>query len=210
MADLLETRSDDLDRLAGEHAALRHVARLAASGVPAQALFEAVSEEVGRLLAVDIAALARYETDGVVAVVAAWSRAGDQVPAPGRWSLGGVNLSTTVAQTKRTARIDRFGEASGGAGDAFREWGIRSAVATPVIVEGQLWGVMTVGSKQEHPLPADTEARLGSFTDLVATAIANADSRTALTRLANEQAALRRVATLVARAMPPHELFAAV
>jgi signal transduction histidine kinase len=29
----------------------------------------------------------------------------------------------------------------------------------------------------EHPLPADTESRLGSFTELVATAIANAESR---------------------------------
>ena len=32
----------------------------------------------------------------------------------------------------------------------------------------------------EQPLPADTEARLASFTELVATAIANADSRAEL------------------------------
>ena len=210
MADVLETRDDDLARLAGEQAALRHVATLAAGGVPAQELFSAVSEEVGRLLAVDIAALSRYEPDGVVALVAAWSRAGDQVPAPGRWSLGGLNLSTIVAQTERSARIDCLNEASGGIGGVFRDWGIRSAVGTPIVVDGRLWGLVTVGSRREQPLPADTEARLASFTDLVATAIANADSRTALTGLAQEQAALRRVATLVARAAPADELFTAV
>ena len=37
-----------------------------------------------------------------------------------------------------------------------------------------------VGSSLEQPLPADTEARLASFTELVATAIANAESRAAL------------------------------
>ena len=59
-------------------------------------------------------------------------------------------------------------------------------------------------------LPADTEARLASFTELVATAIANAESRASLARLAEEQAALRRVATLVARGAASEEVFAAV
>ena len=57
---------------------------------------------------------------------------------------------------------------------------VRSAVATPIIVEGRLWGVITADSTLEQPLPPDTEARLASFTDLVATAIANAESRAAL------------------------------
>ena len=59
-------------------------------------------------------------------------------------------------------------------------------------------------------LPVGTEARLASFTELVATAIANTDSRIGLARLAEEQAALRRVATLVAHGVPPEEVFAAV
>ena len=58
--------------------------------------------------------------------------------------------------------------------------GIRSAVGTPVVVEGRLWGVIGAGSTLEEPLPPDAEARLASFTELVATAIANADSRAEL------------------------------
>jgi hypothetical protein len=69
---------------------------------------------------------------------------------------------------------------------------------------------MTAASTAERSLPAGTEARLGNFTELVATAIANAESRGALARLADEQAALRRVATLVARGAPPIEIVAAV
>ena len=61
-----------------------------------------------------------------------------------------------------------------------REAGIRSAVGAPIVVEGRLWGVMAAGSSQEQPLPPDTEARLASFTELVATAIANAEARTEL------------------------------
>jgi signal transduction histidine kinase len=59
-----------------------------------------------------------------------------------------------------------------------REEGVRSAAGTPVVVEGRLWGLMAVGSSQEAPLPSDTEARLASFTELVATAIANTEART--------------------------------
>jgi PAS domain S-box-containing protein len=66
------------------------------------------------------------------------------------------------------------------AADDIHERGIRSAVATPIIVEGRLWGVIGVGSSHEPPLPLDTEARLGSFTELAATAISSTEARTEL------------------------------
>ena len=58
--------------------------------------------------------------------------------------------------------------------------------------------------------PDRIEDRLAEFTELVATTISNSASRQELARLADEQAALRRVATLVARGVPPPEVFAAV
>ena len=81
---------------------------------------------------------------------------------------------------------------------ASRDWGLRSSVGVPVSAESRLWGCIVVAFSGQGQLPADTEARLASFTELVATAIANTDSRAELARLAEEQAALRRVATLVA------------
>jgi GAF domain-containing protein len=50
----------------------------------------------------------------------------------------------------------------------------------PITVEDRLWGLMGIASSLEQPLPPDTETRLASFTELVATAIANAQSRAEL------------------------------
>jgi signal transduction histidine kinase len=43
-----------------------------------------------------------------------------------------------------------------------------------------VWGAAIVSSKQQEPLPPDTEERVSDFADLVATAIANAASRAEL------------------------------
>jgi GAF domain-containing protein len=203
-------RGEELRVLAEEQAALRRVATLVARGVRPEKVFAAVTEEAGRLLSVEYAHLGRFEPDGGMTILAASGRSVEQFPVGRRWSLGGNNISTIVLETGRPARIDSFAGASGSLGDAAREDGVGSAVGTPVIVEGRLWGVMATGSVLQRPLPVDTEARLASFTELLATAIANAESRAELARLAEEQAALRRVATLVARGTPPEEVFLAV
>jgi GAF domain-containing protein len=196
--------------VAEEQAALRRVATLVARGVPPEEVFAAVTEEVGRLLSVDYAHLGRYEPDDSVIFLAALGRTDGVLPAGTRLNLGGKNISTLVFETRRPSRIDSYADASGPSAVAARARGARSSVGTPIIVEGSLWGVMIVGSSREQPLPADTEARLASFTELVATAIANAESRAGLARLAEEQAALRRVATLAASGTAQEKLFAAV
>jgi GAF domain-containing protein len=198
---------EDLSALAAEHAALRRVAALVARGAAPDEVFAAVLEEVGRLLSVDYVHMGRYEPDDTFAVVAYW---GDASVAVSRTMLGGKNLGTIVFETGRSARIDSYADASGPIGVAVRETGVRSAVGTPITVEGRLWGVMVAGSRGEHALPADAEARLASFTELLATTIANAESSAGVTRLVADQAALRRVATLIARGVPLEDVFAAV
>jgi signal transduction histidine kinase len=59
-------------------------------------------------------------------------------------------------------------------------------------------------------MPAGSEQRLADFTELLATAISNTQARGELARLAEEQAALRRVATLVATGTASSDLFDAV
>ncbi|HEV7584260.1 MAG TPA: GAF domain-containing protein [Solirubrobacteraceae bacterium] len=192
-------------------AALRRVATLVAAGPPSEELFAVVTEEVGQLLPVDFAIMGRYEPDGMISCVATWGSPVGRFPVGSRSRLAGDNLVTIVHETGRSARVDGFEHASGAVGIAGRESGFRSTVGTPIVVEGQLWGVMTVGSTRLEPtLPAWSEARLAQFTALLATAVANAEGRARLARLAEEQAALRRVATLVAQGMPPEEVFAAV
>jgi signal transduction histidine kinase len=185
-----------------ERAALRRVATLLARGVAPDEVFVAVTEEAGRLMPVEYAHLGHYESDGTMTIVAGWGKGGQLVPVARRLGLGGKNIDTLVFETGRPAWID------GDVADC--EHGFGSGVGTPVIVEGRLWGVMAAFARPGRTLPADTESRLACFAELVATAIANAESRTELARLAEEQAALRRVATLVAGGAPPDEVFAAV
>ena len=190
---------------------MRRVATLVAHGAAPEEVFAAVAEEVGQLLPVDSASVCRYESDGTLIFVAQRGSVVAQFPVGTRRALGGRNLGTLVFESGRPARVDDYAESSSGALAAgIREAGVRSAVGTPIIVEGRLWGLIAAGSRLGQPLPPDTEARLATFTELVATAIANTESRAALARLAEEQAALRRVATLVAEATAPQVVFAAV
>jgi signal transduction histidine kinase len=192
-------------------AALRRVATFVARGPHADELFAVVTEEVGQLLPVDFAIMGRYEADETITCVATWGAPVARFAVGSRSRLDGENLVTIVRETGRPARVDGFEHASGSIGLAGQESGFRSTLGTPILVEGRLWGVMTVGSTQlEPPLPAGSEARLAQFTELLATAVSNAESRAGLARLAEEQAALRRVATLVARGAPPKDVFAAV
>ena len=199
-------------RIAEEQAALRRVAVLVAGGAPPEEVFGAVAEEVGRLLEVDFATLVRYDPQDAITIVGTWTRTGAPSPTPvgDRMPLGGRNLSTLVYQTGRPERID-YDDVSGAIGAAAaREWRLRSSAGVPIRIEGQLWGAMLVAFTREESLPADAEARLAGFTELVATAVANAQARTELRGFAEEQAALRRVATLVAGGASPEEVFTAV
>jgi signal transduction histidine kinase len=201
------------ERIAEEQAALRRVATLVAGAAPPEAVLTAVAVEVGRLLKVDYTVLVRSDPDDMITVVGTWTSTGAAAPSPvgRRFELGGRNVSTLVLRKGRPARLDAYADVSGAIGDTgARNWGFRSSVGVPISVEGRPWGLIIVAYTRAEPLPPDTEARLAGFTELVATAIANAQTRTELRGHAEEQAALRRVATLVARAAPPEEVFAAV
>ncbi len=202
-----EARARDLAR---EQAALRRVATLVAEGTSADELFSTVTDEVGRLFGAE-AAVARFEADGSAMVVLGLTQGIPVVAIGTRWPLENFLASTAVYRTGRPARSDHTGHqnVTGQVADSLRQMNYVSTVAAPITVEGSLWGVMTV-SDQRKPLPPDTEERVAKFTELVGTAIAEGESRSHLEQLASEQAALRRVATLVAEDVPSSELFGAV
>jgi signal transduction histidine kinase len=209
-AALMDARADN--RIAEQQAALRRVATLVASGAAPEEVFAAVAAEAGRLLGADLTAVARYEQGDTLTVLGAWRTAGTVLPVTlgTQVPLGGENLSTLVRRTGAPARFDDYAGTTGAAGDVGRDWGYRAAVGVPVTVEGRLWGVMSVVSTHEERLPGDAEARLAGFAELAGIAIANAQARVDLRGYAEEQAALRRVATLVAGGGAPKEVFAAV
>jgi PAS domain S-box-containing protein len=207
---------DQVRRLLDEQAALRRVATLVARGVSPAEIFAAVTDEVGALFGSE-AAVARFEPDGS-AMVVGLTKGMPVVSIGTRWPFEDFLASTTVYRTGRPARSDHTGyrNASGSVAEDLRKVNFVSTVAAPIVVEGDLWGVMTVSDKRE-PLPPDTEERVAKFTGLVATALADAESRAELAAseararaLAEEQAALRRVATLVAGGAAPDQFFSVV
>ena len=196
--------------LADEQAALRRVATLVGRQPSPAEVFAAVTEEAGKLFDLDSAHLVRYERDETATVVGAWSLLGAMESAGTRVPVEGDNIVGRVLRTQQPVRIDDYDHAGGPVAEKARSMGIRAAAGTPVLVGGRVWGAMVVGSSRPEPLPAGTEMRIGAFTVLVATAIANTEARRELGRVAAEQAALGRIATLVAVAVPPADVFTAV
>ena len=168
-------------RLSEEQSALRRVATLVAQAGPSSVVFEAVTREVGLLCGADLARMERYEEDGVVTGVAAWSRVPGQLAVGTRFNLDGLSIARGVQQTGGPVRVDSFGTDTGAIAREAREVGIRSSVGCPIVVGGRLWGVIAASRKREDPFPPDTEVKIAGFTELVATAVANAEAHADLT-----------------------------
>jgi signal transduction histidine kinase len=173
---------DALARLAEEQAALRRVATLVARDVSPAAIFGAVTDEVGRLFGTGRASVARFDPDTeTMTIVGASARMREGLPVGLVLELDDAFASSCVYRTGRSARVDWPDVASAPEPVAaiLRRMGTASTVASPIEVEGSLWGTVTVSSGTE-PMPPDTEVRLEKFAELVATAIANAEGKSKL------------------------------
>jgi PAS domain S-box-containing protein len=201
---------DDVRRLAEEQAALRRVATLVAGGAKPAEVFTAVAREVAELFTVPAISMVRFEPegDGSTIQIGAW---GPENPHPvGTWNPPHPGVIQLVWETGRPSRIEAYADLAGSVAEALTTSGVRSSIGAPIVVDGRIWGGIAALSTSLEPLPEGAEARLTSFTELVATAIANAQARDDLRLLADEQAALRKVATLVARGAEPRAVFDAV
>jgi signal transduction histidine kinase len=201
----------ELERLAGEQAALRRVATLVAQEAPPAELFAKLAEEVANVIGDVDCILFRDDGDGTASSVAVWGPTMSATfPVGTRLPVDGDGVAACVLREGRPCRIDNYVGAAGAIVEAGRRNGVRSGAGCPVVVRGRVWGVMAVASFAGQTLPSDSEARLAEFSELLATAIANADARAEVERLAKEQAALRRVATLVGQGVAPGAVFDAV
>ena len=169
---------EDLRDLADTQASLRRLAMLVAAAEPPEALFAAVVQEVSRHFGNDTARMIRFEADGTATLIASEGTTGPHVQIGKPWKrYPPTGLTATVQQTGQPARVDDYRKIPGG--EPFVREGLIGAVAMPVNVDGRLWGLIAIGST-DGALPADTEQRLTDFTNLVATAVANAQGRAEL------------------------------
>jgi signal transduction histidine kinase len=206
----VEERTTQLAQLAAEQAALRRVAVLVAQQPSPEEVFTAVTEAVGPLLGADLSAMHVFPGDGTATVIAGWSTAGPMLPIGTRLPLDGDSVAARIFRTSAPARLDSYVGIDGVTADVARDLRVRTAVGAPILVEGQLWGALMAATRGDSPLPEDAETRIAAFTELVATAVSNAQAREDLQQLADEQAALRRLATLVAEGVSPAQVFSTV
>jgi signal transduction histidine kinase len=160
----------DITRLVKVQESLRRISLLIAHGRPPEHVFTAVTQEVQRYFTDGAARLLRYAPDGTVRLLAAHGSSIFEVEPQHRDAL-----VQTVARTGRPARVDRHRTSpSGGPASPI------SAVGLPIHVSGRLWGLFTIDGHPGELVPG-IEGRLKEFTDLIATAVADAQSRAELT-----------------------------
>ncbi|MEY2477695.1 MAG: hypothetical protein QOG87_3010 [Actinomycetota bacterium] len=164
-----------------QQAALRRVATLVARGEAPTGVFDAVAAEVSKLLRAQSTNLFRYETDGTATVVAAQNAPGVVVAAVGsRVPLDDDSAAAQVRRTGLPARADIDGSTLS-SDDSTSGVVPTCAVGAPVIVEGTLWGAIVASWTGQSPVPGLTEEHIAEFTELVASAVANTESRAELT-----------------------------
>jgi signal transduction histidine kinase len=152
-----------------------------ARGVPAAEIFDAVASETRRVLDVDGSALLRFESDGTMTMLAADSSLPPVAGIGERIVPSDGTAAARVLHTGRPARVESYDAAVGWTAGRVRSLGYRGSVGAPVVVDGRVWGVIVASWAQGRAMPPDTEGHLAQFTDLVATALANAQARAELT-----------------------------
>jgi PAS domain S-box-containing protein len=163
--------------LTHEQAALRRVATLVAQGHDAAELFDAVAVEVGQLLGADATRLLRYQEGGTASVVGSSGASDAEIGVGSQLSLDRGQLWRRVAQSRTSpARIDRPRDGSDALAKSLLAVGIAAAVAVPIVVSGRPWGAIVAAWEDPDMAGGDTELRMAQFTELVATAVANAES----------------------------------
>ena len=199
-------------RAAQERAALQRVAALVAQGTPPSEVFQAVTAELRALLGVGACVLARYEPDGTATILSDSVDIGTGL-APGtilQFVQG--TAGATVRENALATGNDDVTNLPSPLRERADRLGVTEAVKVPVMVDGQVWGYLSASWRRTAP--PEVESRMARFTQLVTMAINDADGRARLhasrervAAYAEEEAALRRVATAVAAGAPTTEVF---
>lgn len=191
-------RAAAVEQFIAEQAALLRVAEIVARESSAEDVFQAVAEQLRWVTHVSNTQVLRFDDDEMATSVGAWGPVDAGLKLGLQISSRGNSVTGQVRATGLPARVEDYGSIEGQFGGLMRNVGMRSAVGTPIRAAGRLWGVLVVGSVEESLAP-ETEERMAKFADFVGVALSNLDARNALHTLAEEQQALRRVATVVAR-----------
>jgi signal transduction histidine kinase len=164
----------ELERFGDQQAAARRVAELVARGAALDEVFVAVATEASDIVGRLAANLFRYDGDVVTAVAVCRS----PFPVGLQLAAGGNGIAGDMVRERRPLRYPTL--AGTGSAQAARDFDLGALVAVPIMVEGRLWGGLTVTPPPGVLPPSDAEDRLSELAELAAAAIANAENKAKL------------------------------
>ena len=176
--EALRSAHDRFAMIANEQAALRRVATLVARQPTPEELFAAVAKEVAHVLEARCTSVIRYDANAIATPVGVW---GEENPyeVGASWPLEETVAATAIWHTGQATSID-VADADGSMAEALLRAGLRFATGVPILVDDRLWGAMLVHESARDALRARSVDRLQRFTELVATAVANATAHSEL------------------------------
>jgi diguanylate cyclase (GGDEF)-like protein/putative nucleotidyltransferase with HDIG domain len=208
---LLATMYANAHRLSEEHHALRSIATAVAAARPTEQICCLAAEEAAALLRADGGAILRCDPDDQLQAIGTWQRPGigAGVPPGARFPVVPGSPVAVIRGEARSIWIDDSRKPGEYRSATLAANGMLSFAGTPIHVRGRLWGVLVVSGRVPGTFPADVEAHLAEFAELIGMAVANteevarleADATTdPLTGLANHRAFQERLRAEVARA----------
>jgi len=174
----MATRSAEGQAVA-EQAALLSVALLVAREAPEEVLFAAAAEQAARSLSTEAASVLRFIGDERAVVIGVWREGGNRgLPVNAELDFDHRNSALgRVRRTRRPARADSYEGITGELPMVMRAIDLRSTVAAPVMVEGEVWGALVASTTRDQPLPEGSEHRIGGFADLIGHAVTKGAAR---------------------------------
>ena len=164
--------------LARQQAALRRVATLVARGAAPEDVYPVAVAELAHGLDVEHATLIGYDGDEGVVLAVRDITGRARIAVGQRFRLDGMGVGAEVIRTTKPGRVED--DLGGAIPEQIPGLGLRSRVAAPVVVDGQLRGALIAGSATAEAMAPHYDAQVGDFADLVATAISNAQNKAQL------------------------------
>jgi signal transduction histidine kinase len=179
VASRLRRQAQEAQRLAAEQASLRHIASLVARGASPADVVAGIADELAEMVGTEVALLFRHDPTGLTSLTAAAGVPAEAaVPTTAPWPVEPSALVKTVRFDGSTPAM-QHSEMFGSQAEWIRGLGLESGIASPVVVNGRAWGFVVVAGPGAR-LYALVEPHLVDYTELLGTAIGNAENRAAL------------------------------
>jgi signal transduction histidine kinase len=148
---------------------------------PDTVAFSTVAYEAAAITGAEASGVLRYLGEERAVVVGVWREGGARtLPINAELDFGRTSALGRARSTGLPARSDRYDEMRGEIRIVMEAVGLRSSIAAPIVLAERPWGAVVASTTREEPFPPEAEHSLAGVAELLAQAVAGAESRRAL------------------------------